>query len=125
MFANNDTALVGGIGTATVLHDESVSSERQGVRVIVAATGILKGTGVPGTAVTDEQVAYIRGLIETTGAEFEKLVLRGRHLTQLSREVRDGGMLSAPKAMGAKLIDGIQSFDETFAGLLQSTKGAK
>jgi signal peptide peptidase SppA len=118
VYANSPTALVGSIGTVLTVYDESKAAEAQGVRPLVFATGPLKGAGSPGTAVNDEQAAYLQGIVNGTQESFDAAVRSGRGLSaaELSA-VRSGGVFLAAEAQRLRLIDGIRSFDATLDAL--------
>jgi signal peptide peptidase SppA len=118
IFANNDTALVGSIGTLAVVYDLSAAAEKEGVKVLVFGTGPLKGSATPGSVVTEEQQAYFRGIVDDAQQSFDKAVQKGRGLTDRQLEaVKTGGVFGAREALTRNLIDGIQSFDATIAQL--------
>lgn len=118
VFANTDTALVGSIGTLMVLYDLSGAAAEAGIKTLVFGTGPLKGTGTPGAAVSDEQQAYITGLVEDAQVHFDAAVKKGRGMTDSQLEkVKSGGVFSAGQAQSLKLIDGIQSFDQSMQDL--------
>lgn len=123
VFANDRTALVGSIGTLAVVYDLSKAAEDAGVKTLVFGTGPLKGAGAPGAPVTEDQQAYIRGIVEDAQVSFDAAVRRGRGLTdkQLA-DAKTGGVFGADEAMSRKLIDGIQSFDATVAALASEAR---
>lgn len=118
IFANSATALVGSIGTIMTIYDVSQSAEQNGVKALVFATGPLKGAGVTGTKVTDEQQAYFQGIVNSLQTEFDAGVKRGRKLSdkQLA-SVRTGGVWTAAAAQSLGLIDGVQTLAKTIADL--------
>lgn len=123
VFANDATALVGSIGTLAVVYDLSGAAEAEGVKTLVFGTGPLKGAGVPGAPVTDEQQSYFRGLVDDSQKSFDAAVRKGRGLSEKAlAEVRTGGVFGASEALRFKLIDGIQSFDATVAGLAAESR---
>lgn len=123
IFANSPTALVGSIGTISTLYDLSAAAEKEGVKVHVFATGPLKGTGVEGSPVTDEQIAYYQQIINDTQTTFDEAVSRGRRLNSKQLEaVRSGGVFLSSDAMDRKLIDGIQPLSNTIDQLVRSVK---
>jgi signal peptide peptidase SppA len=122
--ANSPTALVGGIGTYQVIHDMSGQAEKEGVKVLVLATGSLKGMGTPGSKVTDEQVAHVQGLVNSVQESFDAAVKKGRGLTnQQLADVRHGGAMMAPQALEKKLIDAIQPLSKTIAEFSRALSG--
>ncbi len=118
VFTNANTALVGSIGTLAVVYDMSGAAAEAGIKTLVFGTGPLKGAGTPGAAVSDEQQAYFRGLVEDAQVSFDAAVRKGRGLTdaQLAK-VKTGGVFSASEAQSLKLIDGVQSFDQSMQDL--------
>lgn len=118
VYANTPTALVGSIGTIQTVYDLSAAAEREGVKTLVFATGPLKGAGVPGSEVTEEQRAYFQDLVDDAQAQFDAAVRAGRGMTaaQLAA-VRTGGVFPAGKAVGLKLIDGVRGLDRTIDAL--------
>lgn len=106
--ANNATAMIGSIGTYTVVQDASALYEREGIKTYLFATGPLKGLGVQGTKVTEEQQAHVQDLVNSLQESFDEAVQKGRGLSKTElAAVRHGGVFVATKALGAKLIDGI------------------
>ena len=118
VFANNPTAMVGSIGTYVAVADLSAAAEREGVKVHLFTTGPLKGIGVPGVAITDDQAAHVQRLVNETQTHFDSAVMKGRSMTptQLSA-VRSGGVFPATEAKDLRLIDGIRSLDATLESL--------
>lgn len=118
VFANSPTALVGSIGTIMTVYDVSKAAEAEGVRPVVFATGPLKGTGTPGTPITDEQRAYMQGLVDDVQTHFDAAVRKGRGLSAAElAAVRTGAVFPAAEAKQLRLIDGIQPLDKTLAAL--------
>lgn len=118
MFANAKTALIGSIGTLMVVYDASGMAEREGVKVLAFKTGPLKGAGVFGTPVTDEQSANFQATVEKLQQQFDAGVMAGRGMTAAQlKSVRTGGVFTATEALSLKLIDGIKSSDQVLKAL--------
>lgn len=123
IYASGPTAMVGSIGTYQVIQDLSAAAEKEGVRTLVFATGHLKGLGVPGTKVTDEQAAHVQSLVNGVHGSFRSAVQEGRHLSdQQIMEVSHGGAMTATAAKAAKLIDGIQPLSQTMDEMMRLMK---
>lgn len=121
--ANSPTALIGSIGTLQVMYDQSAAAESAGIRTLIFSTGPLKGLGTPGSKITDEQAAHVQSLIDSVQQSFDLAVQKGRELTSRQLQaVRHGGLLSAPAALEARLIDAIQPLSRTLAEFGQSLK---
>jgi signal peptide peptidase SppA len=119
--ANSNTALVGSIGTMQVIHDVSGAFEKEGVKTLLFATGSLKGLGTPGSKVTDEQITHVQNLVNSIQGSFDDAVKKGRNFSKAElTAVRHGGVLAAPAALDARLIDGIQPFQQTVSQFSKS-----
>ena len=119
----NETALVGSIGTLSVINDTSKAYEEAGVTVHVIKTGAVKGAGTQGSAVTDEHLAYFQSIVDGLQKEFSKSVATGRKVkASVVSEWADGRVVvaSAAKAMG--MIDNIGSLDVAIAELHSARK---
>ena len=128
--AANESAVVGSIGTFMVLQDTSARSAAMGVKVTVVKAGEMKGTGIPGTEITPEQIADVQRTVDGINDIFKSAVKRNRSLSdaQLAK-VADGRvhMAAAAKQMG--LIDAVGSYKAEMArmraaaGKLQEKRG--
>lgn len=118
VFANAPTALVGSIGTVQVVYDASGMAEREGVKVMLFATGPLKGAGIMGTPVSDDQAAYFQRTVDQLQTSFDKAVMSGRSINAAQlKTIRTGGVFPAAEALSLRLIDGIRSSDQTLKAL--------
>jgi len=118
-FANNAAALYGSMGTYSVLVDESAAAERLGVKVHVIRAGEFKGMGEPGAAVTEKHLAEAQRIVNAMNESYLGLIASGlKKPIEAIRKVADGRVLLAKDAVGLGLLDGVQSFDATYAQLL-------
>jgi signal peptide peptidase SppA len=112
---SNHTAIVGSIGTYGVVQDFSQAAAKEGVKVHVIRAGAMKGAFTPGTEVTTEQLAEQQKLVNELNEFFIRGVAAGRRLTpEQTRELADGRVYVGQAAVDRKLIDGVQSLDDTF-----------
>jgi ClpP class serine protease len=75
VFANTARRpMVGSIGTYQTVYDLSAAAEQEGVKVFHFATGPLKGAGMPGTPVTEEQQADFQGRVDAVQDSFDAAV---------------------------------------------------
>lgn len=119
----NAAGLVGSIGVFTVVHDLSQLAENQGIKVHVVKFGSFKGTGVPGTTVTDEQLAEMQKLVNGYGEDFVATIAAGRNLPRaVAESLADGRLHKGQAAVDLKLIDAVQSIDETLSQLIEATQ---
>jgi len=110
----NPSALIGSIGTYTVIADWSQFFAAAGVKVHVIRAGEMKGVGVLGAEVTPEQLADAQRVINEINELFVQAVARGRRKgLEDVLELADGRIHRAEYAMGLGLIDGIQTFEQT------------
>jgi ClpP class serine protease len=110
----------GSLGVAAVVLDRSQQFANEGVRVHVVAAGEFKGTGIPGTAITDKQLEYLQQRVNEIAAVQRTDIAAGRRLSgaKLDR-VMSGEIFVGPSAVAAGLVDRIESFDQAFARLQQ------
>lgn len=119
----NEPALVGSIGTYAVIQDTSEMAEKLGVKVHVINAGAFKGTGEPGTPVTDEQLAYLQQMIEQQNELFLSAVGTGRRMARDKvTQLADGRVHMASAAVTLGLIDAVRTLDSVIAELSQSSK---
>lgn len=112
IYVNDKTALVGSIGTLLVVYDQSELAAEMGIKTLVFGTGPIKGAGVAGAPVTEEQQAYFRNLVNETQIHFDAAVRRGRGLTSAQLEkAKSGGCYSAEEAVRLGLADGIRTME--------------
>lgn len=116
----NQTAMVGSIGTLSIVHDTSKKMELEGTKVFVVSTGDLKGAFAEGTQVTPDMVDYLKGIVNDTNEFFLKAVATGRKMDIRNvRKAATGEMFMADKAKDIGLIDSIRSADDTLAVMTQ------
>lgn len=114
----NPTALVGSIGTFSVIYDTQARAAMLGFRAHVITTGKYKGMGAGGTDVTPEQLAYWQEVIDGLNEHFLAGVARGRRLApDAVAELADGRVFLAAEAQRLKLIDRVGSFDQALEQL--------
>lgn len=127
-FANTDSALYAGMGTYSVLLDQSGRAEKLGVRVLVVAAdgGTFKGMGTDGSPITEEHVGEIRRIVNSYNSAYLQAIASGlnKSIEQI-RPLADGRVHPASEAVKMGLIDGVQSFDQTYAELLQVIKSKR
>lgn len=112
----NRTAQVGSIGVYTVIRDTSAMAEEIGIKVRVVSSGPYKGTGVPGTAVTDAQLEPIQEIIDGLAAEFVGAVAQGRGADYAAvQKLATGRTWLAPEAASKGLIDQVATSSEAIA----------
>lgn len=117
----NPTAEVGSIGTYAVVYDQSKAAELEGVKVHVVSTGPVKGAFIPGTEVTDEQVASLRTVIDALNDHFLSAVAKGRQMTRKQVDALATGETWVGKEAKARgLVDTIGSGDDAFARILKA-----
>jgi len=122
VFANS-SALVGSIGTFSVLQDLTGSAAQLGIKVHVIRAGKFKGAGVPGTEITVEHLAEAQRLVDGMNEFFLQTIEAGRKLPRQRVEaVADGRVWIAQEAKTLGLIDGVQGIDATLNELTTSKR---
>jgi signal peptide peptidase SppA len=115
----NAAALVGSIGTFGVVYDSSRKAERDGIKVHVVRAGAFKGYGTPGTEITAAQLAEHQRLVDGLQAHFTRAVAAGRRMSLADAgKLADGRVHLAADALALRLIDGVQTLDQTYHQLL-------
>lgn len=110
--AANAMAMVGSLGTFTVLYDLSKAAEMEGVQVRVVSTGERKGAAAHGTPVTDADVAEAQRLVDGFDAFFRAAVRDARELGgKEASAVWTGSVWLAGEAKGLGLVDRVESLD--------------
>jgi len=110
---------IGSIGVLAILEDSSGMAEKEGIKVHVItsknADGI-KGLGVPGTPVTEDQLAYVQEEVDAMNEHFLQAIKAGRGLSLAAvRKLADGRLHQADEARELELIDAVESEDELYA----------
>ena len=119
-YANHANAIYGSMGTYGVLVDNSGLAEKLGVKVHVVKAGDYKGMGEPGTAITEEQLAEMQRIINSMNEGYLQMIATGLGKPVESiRPLADGRVLFASEAVKAGLINGVQTYEQAYAELLQ------
>lgn len=119
----NESALVGSIGVFAVVYDLSVQGENEGIKTHIIKFGEFKGKGVAGTKITAAQLADWQRIVDAYGEDFVEAVRVGRGVSRaVAEQWADGRLHKGQAAADLKLIDGIQSLDDTLAELVAATQ---
>jgi signal peptide peptidase SppA len=125
-FANNPTAQYGAMGTYSVLVDANRAAENAGFTVHVVKAGEFKGLGEMGTKVTEAQLKEVQRVIDASNAEYLAVIARGLGLPLAKiQALADGRIYLAADALTAGLIDGIQSYEQTYRQLVAAVGKSK
>lgn len=118
----NTTAMIGCIGTYTVLEDDTAMQEQIGVKYRVVSTGEYKGLGADG-AVSDKLVADVQREVNELNVPFLAAVSagRGKKIADIAT-VSDGRAHAATQALQLGLIDEIASFDAAITAISAENK---
>lgn len=123
VYADAD-AMVGSIGVYLVVPDYSKMAEAEGVKVNVVRAGEGKGAGVPGTPVTESQLADCQREVDQLNEVFVENVARGRNWpVERVMKLNDGRVHVGRHAQALGLIDGIRTMDETLSELMGQSLG--
>lgn len=117
LFAN-ETAMVGSIGTFATLVDLSEQAEALGIKVHVIKAGEFKGLGVPGTEVTDSQLAEVQRIVNSINEHFVLGVANGRGMSvDAVRSLADGKVHVGQEAVRVGLVDEIADLERVISWL--------
>lgn len=109
----NEAAAVGSIGVYAVVEDTSGMAKEEGIIVHVISTGENKGAFVPGTEVTDVQLAELQKQIDGLNAIFTAAIQKGTGMSKADvKAIADGRVFMAKEAKGLGLIDAVMSFED-------------
>jgi len=109
----NATALVGCIGTYSVIEDSSKAAEMAGVEVHVLATGGVKGGSVEGAPVKQEVLDHWQSIVDESQKHFTAAVASGRNMSKKAvSELADGRVHLAEDAQALGLIDEVASSED-------------
>lgn len=125
-YANNATALYGAMGTYSVLMDYSGQAAQLGVKVHVIRAGDYKGMGEPGTEITPEQKAEAQRIVNALNEQYLATIASGlKKPVEQIKALADGRVHPASDAVTMGLINGVQSFEATYAELLKEISDRK
>lgn len=114
----NASADVGSIGVVAGLYDMSEMLKEYGVEAVVARSTPLKGIGMLGGKVTDEQKAELDRWVQASADVFIDAVAAGRRVDgKKAREWATARVWSGNEAKALGLIDVVGGFDEAMAAL--------
>lgn len=110
----NPSALVGSIGTFAVVHDSSKRAKKLGIQVHVIRAGDFKGSGTPGTEVSEQELNEYQRLIDQLNSRFIASVQKGRNIKKIDA-VADGRVFIASEALKLGLVDKVQAVESLIA----------
>lgn len=113
-------AMVGSIGTIITFADVSRLYDRMGIKieVITNKEATLKGAGVMGTALTEEQRSYLEERCQKAFADFKDAVVKARG--DIKQSAMKGQIFDAREAKELGLVDRVGDLD--FAAAVLSRK---
>lgn len=117
---------VGSIGVYTVVYDTTAWYEKNGYKAHLVKDGTLKGVGVDGVPVTEQDLKVVQEEVSGYGDLFRAAVARGRpQLAGSIAEIADGRVHIASKAKALGLIDGVVNSLEDAIALSSRATSAK
>lgn len=114
------SSMIGSIGVYNVIQDSSAAAAQRGIKVNVVSSSPLKGAGVPGSSVTDDQIADAQRLVDGYAGMFREAVARGRGKDMSAQAT--GQVWLAPESMRLGLIDSVSSEHEAHTRAVQNAK---
>ena len=108
------SSTVGSIGVYMTIADMTEMAKAQGIKMVVIKSGKFKGAGIPGTSLSEEQVANLQQGVDEIHADFKAAVLQTRKLVKA--EDMEGQVFSGKQAAQRNLVTGLaDSFSEAVA----------
>jgi signal peptide peptidase SppA len=108
------SSTVGSIGVYMTIADMTEMAKAQGIKMVVIKSGKFKGAGIPGTSLSDEQIANLQDSVDAIHADFKASVLQTRKLVKA--EDMEGQVFSGKQAAQRNLVTGLaDSFSEAVA----------
>ncbi len=122
-------AIIGSIGTFTVITDTSGAAAAEGIKVHVIKRGEFKGFEVDGAPISDAVLDHMQDVVNSMGDIFVADVARGRGARLPIARVEalaDGKVWVGKEAVALGLVDDVGTFNNTVDQLRrQSVFGAK
>ena len=120
----NVPALIGSIGTFSVIEDLSKRAKIKGIRVHVIRAGDFKASTEPGIEISEETLAQRQSLVNSMNEIFIAAVNRGRKRLSIKqvRALADGRVHIAKNALAMGLIDEVAPLETMIDNLATQTK---
>jgi ClpP class serine protease len=96
---------VGSIGVYLAFMDQSAAAAAAGIKPVVISSGPLKGLGIPGTSLTEDQAAYLQSEVNAIAADFKAAVRNKRSLVK--DEDMQGQSMQGKVAAAKGLVTGL------------------
>ena len=108
------SSTVGSIGVYMTVADMTEMAKAQGIKMVVIKSGKFKGAGIPGTSLSEEQIANLQDSVDAIHADFKAAVVQTRKLVK--PEDMEGQVFSGKQAAQRGLVTGLaDSFNEAVA----------
>jgi signal peptide peptidase SppA len=105
------SSTIGSIGVYLTIADMTEMAKAQGIKMVVLKAGKFKAAGVPGTSLSDDQVANLQSGVDEIHGDFKAAVLKTRKLVK--DEDMEGQVFSGKQAAQRNLVTGLaDSFNE-------------
>lgn len=103
-----ENSIIGSIGVYTVFWDMTKLADSLGIKVYVIASGALKGMGVPGSPITEDQITNMQAVVNGMADNFVSAVAKGRGLPKSKvKDLATGGVWITSEAQTLGLIDSV------------------
>ncbi|MHA3773344.1 signal peptide peptidase SppA [Verrucomicrobiota bacterium sgz303538] len=124
----NETTLTGSIGVIMQTLNYRQLMDKVGVATVTFKSGKFKDLLSGSRDLTDEEKAYVQGMVMQTYDKFVGIVAKERKLDEqtLRNGIADGRVLSGKDALADKLIDGVGEVEDAYAKAMElaHAKGA-
>lgn len=114
----NKAGIYGSIGTLLVVHDYSKMADKEGITVHVLKRGQFKGTGVPGTQITSDQLAELDKIVGNFDTMFKTAVSKSRKISMETINSFEARVYPADEAVSNGLVDAVGTSEDALAMLI-------
>lgn len=113
----NELCITASIGVIMQTLNVEQLAQKVGVSALTFKSGKMKDLLNPTRQPTEEEIAYVQGLIDETYGKFVGIVARERGLDEarLREELADGRIVSGRRAVESKLADQVGYFEDAVA----------
>jgi protease-4 len=120
----NETTLTGSIGVIMQTLNYKDLFDKVGLKMVTMKSGKMKDMLSGSRPITEEEQAYVQGLIMETYGKFVGIVAKERKLDEnkLRNGIADGRVVSGKDALENKLIDQLGSVEDAYAKAMELGK---
>lgn len=117
----------GSIGVICMHVDQSAFNEAMGIKPTYIHSSKFKAEGNPHEPLTEEGLEYLQTQINAYHQTFIKAVAKGREISAetVNKDFGEGRALMAKDALSKKMVDRIETFNDTLSRVIKRTPAMK